>query len=1330
LAEDPAADELWLLLTQLYRDGERWEALVRALSDRCAHLDNPEAVVACARETLAVCQEQLHSPERAVPVLERALAVAPADRSLRLALADGMRRAGRLADARAVLETVLDEYGRRQSRERSVLHHQVAQVARAEQNPKLALLHLEQAASVLLDNMEVQLALAEVAEEVGEFDRAEKAYRSLLVLARRGQSADAVITAGEVFLRLRRVALALGRKEAAAQALDSALSRALHDASEARRVQSALLAAGEGEVLLGLLGKRRAAASLAVEEAAVVCELAEVLEKLGRRDEALEALLKIVQKVPDSAAAHAQARALAAKSGQAGRYLEAVTNAADQLRRANDAPRVADLLLRAGEAAEHDLRDVARATALYHRVEQTGQRLADALTGLARVSLKVGDEAEQRRAAAQLRRMAQLAPTPAEKADLFFRVAECHLGMENSRDEGLDALAEAVDISPDLARAMALVEAAHVPEADLARVMPVYEKVARASSDEHVLLDFYERRAALPSARSEDVRDGVELAISLGEGARAEKLLERAVALARRSPGDLRDVTWAILDLVRRLRARGDFTGVMRILEDTREAWPNPRLAPVVREMAQAAAEHPESAAAAARLFEQLRALHPLDREVWEPLLRLHAGLGNRAALESLVRELTEKLIARSDRNAARMIWAKFLMGEKQTEEAATAVLGEILADDPGHPEGLVVLADLYERRGAMGQAVALLSGALGSGEGAASGAGRAALARRLDDLVKKIDPAAAKQVYRQVLAASLSDAAVRRSLQLSLLDRLSGEDELAERAALSEEILAGESEGEAAAHAVDLAELRISLHDDAGTRRALELGRSRSPGNQDLFQRLVTYYSDRELWPELVELLTGEAARVKDAGKAGPLLHQAARLQRDKLRDEAGASRSLRLAMATAPGDIETLRELTASLASAGDLTAARSVVTDALAACAQEGRADLLRLRAELAAGGGDEAAAVADMEEALTLGAHEMVSPLSQMLARIAERATAAGDLPAARTATLRLAEVVRGSGDETQADQILFHWIDANPADREVLHIMRVRFEAEERWDAAASVWSRLAQVEEGEAKAEAVLAMASACEKIGRGAEALPWLQEVLHQMPGHAPVLARMAQLLQAGGNASEAAQLQIQLAEGETDEGERYRLLVRAADTLLGVGAFPAAAQALEKAVVLRPMERPARTLLTDAYVGMGALDRGADVLAGLLAEAKTIRAEELAILYQRQARLAAAKGDPDGQLQSLKKALDTDRKSVAIASEVADLAEAVGDDELAMRALRVVTANPIKDAKASAVAYFRLARIAHKSHDKARAIIFVKRALQEDPDLAEAKALLDDLK
>ena len=1330
LAEDPTADELWVLLTDLYRDAERWEAFVRAATDRCAQLEDPEAVAACAQEALMVCQDNLHDLGRAVPILERAITFAPTDRDLRLALADALRAAGRLAEARGVLQGVLEEYGRRQSRERAGLHHQVAQVARAEKNPKLALQHLEQAASVLLDTMEVQLALAEVAEEVGDLDRAEKAYRALLVLSRRGQSGEGVITAGEVFLRLRRVAMAQGRKEVAVQFLDSALQRALNDAVEARRVQADLLAAGEGEALLGLLEKRRAAASFAGEEATVVCELAEALEKLGRQGEALEVLIKIVEKVPDSASAHTQTRALAAKLGQAGRYLEAVTKAADQLRRANDAPRLGDLLLRAAEAAESDLRDFARATALYHRIEQTGHRLPEALTGLARVSLMVGDEAEPRRAAVQLRRMAQAATNPADKADCLFCVAECLLGLASARDEGMDALAAAVDLSPDLSRAMSLVESAHVPEADLARVMPVYEKVARASSDEHVLLDFFERRAALPGARSEDMRDGVELAVSLGEGARAEKLLERAVALARRVPGCLRDATWAILDLVRRLRGRGDWAGVLRVLEDTQEAWPNPRLAPVVREMALAASEQIGHAEAAARIFEHLRTLYPMDRDVWEPLLHLYAGMGRRAALETLARELAEKLISRSDRNVARMARAKFLMGDKKTEEKATTVLREVLADEPAHPEGVMLLADLHERRGEVNRAVEILSDALASVEGVSAGAGRAALARRLDDLLKKIDPKEAKRVYRQALAAPLPDPEVRRFLQLSLLERLTGKDELAERAALSEDILTGESGEGAAAAAVELAELRMRLHDDAGARRALELGRSRCPDDADLFRIISSYYTEHALWPELVELLSAQADRLDDPDQAGAILRQVAHIQREKLRDEAGAARTLRKAMEIAPGDMEVLRELTTSLVSSGDTAAARAVVTDALQADVQGARPVLLRLRADLAVAGGDEAAAVTDMEEALTLGASDVVKPLGEALTRIAERATAAGDLDAARAATLRLATVAQMSGDQDQAEQILFRWIDTNPGDREVLLVMRTRFEAEERWDASASVWSRLVQVEEGEAKAQAVLSMANACEKADRATEAIFYLKEVLGQMPNHADVRARLAQMLASSGNAVEAAQLQIDMADAETEEGARYALLVRAAETLMSAGAFPAAVQALEKAVTLRPGERSGRTLIVDACVAMGELSRAADVLAGLLAESKLIRAEELGMLYQRQARLAAAQGDRDGQLQALKKAMDTDRKSVAIATEVADLAEQLGDDELAMRALRVVTANPIKDAKASALAYFRLGRIAHKARDKARAIIFVKRALQEDPDLAEAHKLLNELK
>jgi len=167
-----------------------------------------------------------------------------------------------------------------------------------------------------------------------------------------------------------------------------------------------------------------------------------------------------------------------------------------------------------------------------------------------------------------------------------------------------------------------------------------------------------------------------------------------------------------------------------------------------------------------------------------------------------------------------------------------------------------------------------------------------------------------------------------------------------------------------------------------------------------------------------------------------------------------------------------------------------------------------------------------------------------------------------------------------------------------------------------------------------------------------------------------------------------------------------------------------------LEKAVALPAADRGTRILLSDAYVAAGTLDKASGILSELLAGGKGMKPEEQASLHHRQSKLAALAGDRDGQLQALKKALDADRRSVAIAIELADLAETIGDDELALRALRVVAASPVKDAKVLGHAYLRQARIAHRAKDRARAIIFVKRALQEDPELEEARALLDQLR
>jgi len=1330
LGEDAKAVVLWNMLASLHREAGHDEALLRVLTGFCAEVDDAAAVVAAAEEALVLCKDRLGDVARAVPILERAVALAPDQRALRLALADGMRLSGRFAEARAVLEGVLSEYGRRQSRERASLHLQIAMVARAEKDPELAAKHLDQAAAVLLDSMDVQLALAEVAEERGDLERAEKAYRALLVLARRGHGSEGVMTAGEVLVRLRRLALRQNQHDQAAESLESIIARALHDPVEARRIQAALLADGETETLLELLAKRRASAAHIADEALVVCEQATVLEKMGRAEEGLTALLDILVRVPDSAEAHTLARGLATRLDKAATYLDTVAGAADKLRRADDSGTLADLLLRAADVAENDLKLLDRAQGYLRRAEQTGRRGPEVFCALARLAAATGDAAERARAILGLQRLVELAPSFAEKGDLYYRLAEVQVAQAETRDEGLDALAQAVEIRPDLPRATAIVQDAKVPDSALARVLPVYEKVARASKDERMLLDFLERRAALPGVRLVDVREGVELAVSLGEGERAERLLGRAIEVARGTSGGLHEAVWAISDLSRRLRARGDMVGAARVLDEARDEWANPRLTPLVREMAKAAASSGEFTATAARLFGQLHILYPTDREVWEPLLALLARLGDRAALQALVEDLVEKLMSRGDRGAVRMAWARFLQGSGDAGEETSAALRDVLLEEPGHPQALAMLADIHEQRGEVSEAVTLLSEALSNGDAAGS-AGRATLARRLGDLVKKADPAQAKEVYRSALAASLPDAEVKRSLQLSLAEILTEESERAERAGLCEEVLLGEHGDSAAAQALALFDLRMRMSDEGGAERALAIGRERAPGSLEIFDRSSLFFSERARWSDLALLCVEEADKHSDANLATTLLRRAAKLQREKVGDAAAAALTLRRAAQLNPANVDLVRELCDALVEAGEPTQAMEATNEFLTASPTgAARVGLLRLRAELAARNGDDKAAAADLEEAMGLGATDASVELAAALSRLASAAAGAGDTQAARTATLRLSEVLRLGGNHEQADQVLFHWIEAAPEDRDVLLRMRDIFTSAERWESAANVWARLVHIEEGEAKAQAVLALTDACEKLGRGEEAIPWLVGVLGHVPDHRGLQARLAGLYASSGNIAEAARLRNLMADSEPDEGERYQLYVQIGQALLAVGEGVEAAAALEKAVALPAADRATRVLLLDAHVAAGALERASTLLGELLADARSLKSDELALLYQRQAKLAAVAGDRDGQLGALKKALDSDRKNVTIANELADLAESIGDDDLALRALRVVAANPIKDPKVLAVAYLRQARIAYRAKDRARAIIFVKRALQEDGTLEEARALLDQLR
>jgi Tfp pilus assembly protein PilF len=87
-------------------------------------------------------------------------------------------------------------------------------------------------------------------------------------------------------------------------------------------------------------------------------------------------------------------------------------------------------------------------------------------------------------------------------------------------------------------------------------------------------------------------------------------------------------------------------------------------------------------------------------------------------------------------------------------------------------------------------------------------------------------------------------------------------------------------------------------------------------------------------------------------------------------------------------------------------------------------------------------------------------------------------------------------------------------------------------------------------------------------------------------------------------------------------------------------------------------------------------------------------------------------------------------DPQNGSVASELALVARQAGHLELAQRALRAVTMLKVPAPLSRGLAYQYLGEIAQKQGDVKRAVMMLKRAVDDDPNLASARALLTQLK
>jgi tetratricopeptide (TPR) repeat protein len=434
-----------------------------------------------------------------------------------------------------------------------------------------------------------------------------------------------------------------------------------------------------------------------------------------------------------------------------------------------------------------------------------------------------------------------------------------------------------------------------------------------------------------------------------------------------------------------------------------------------------------------------------------------------------------------------------------------------------------------------------------------------------------------------------------------------------------------------------------------------------------------------------------------------------------------------LRAALALAPDDRALLGELVRELAAAGQGAAAIADVARLVDAhpARDAGRVELLLLRADLKRTASAAFDALTDVEEAYTIAGASVLSELLSTLALARDAARDTGSDAAARATSLRLVELLETQGEHEQARAELAALSESLHEDVEILLALRERDQRAERWDEVARSSERLIPLSEGDARVAAVLTLADAYEQLGHGISALPWLVRVHEEAPAAWALRDRLRLSFTQLGQQRELAQLLVGDAEYHIETADKLACWQQAAALFLALGDPEAATEPLQKAMTLAPDDDATRVSLIDLDLALGRADAAAASIEQAFQVHKR-RSPELARFQLRMARVCAQRGDTQAQLKWLNTALDTDRKSGEVASELVDAALAVTDYDTAMKALRTLTMMEDPQPITRALAFLKQAEIAHLRGDSQRALHWARKAKSLDESLHAADELL----
>lgn len=1322
VARAPEAEPLRARLLAAYRERDDFANLARTLTAGAQYAPDKATRLSRLREAAELYCTEVREPERAIPLLEMARDLAPEERAVRLALSDALGLSGRIDEARVKLRAIIDDFAGRRPKERAPVHYHLARLDLVVGDRPRALVELDAATRIDPANPEILRTLAELSRDDGQLERAERSYRALLTVLRRHDVLQGAtgISRSEVLVELAEIAQRQEQHDRAAELFESALEVAADSDAEGRRLERSLRERENFQGLVRALTQRLARSRDEARDERdfdATVELARVLdEHLHSPEAALASWLEAITLRPSSQLAHEQCLELAGRLGLVSRYAEELR----ELARVTEKPAsmAAELHQRLGRVYETGLHDEPAAVAAYERAHELDPTSHSTLEGLDRMYEHLGDEA------GQARTLAARIALGKESSDALYRLAQLQFKSKVTVDAACETLEEALEREPLLDRAESILR--HAAEAHPAeeRVLALYERVGRQGYP-RALVDALTRRWAANLAETFMLREAVETARGLPDADLAEFWLRRFL---ERDGHATEDRLWALVELATLRAEKQDFSEAILLKREAAETASGEESRALYFEVADLAANALGDLHLAAQTYEDLRLDDPEDRSAWEPLLGVYERMNEHEKVATLLGQVADVVDDPAERSRLRLRRVELGIDKLGLGDDAATQLKEILDEDPSQADAAILLGSILERNGREEELIELLSNQLYAALDRSDTPSVVSLSRRLGALLETREPEKAREVYRRMLDVKGEDADA-----LARLARLSGEcGDLHERANALERLLAI-TVGEAAEGlALELGAHFRAEGEPARARTAFERGFAAYPQSLKLRAELEGCYREEGAWAELAAMYEMEASALTNPERKIATLRLAAAVYRDDLRLNGEGARVMRLALEAVPHDLAVLRELTFLLMASGELDAAALELGKALAELPEDSleRASLLSERAVLNAQLGRDEEATDDWEDALLAGDRMVLEPLCAHLTHAAAKASAAGDTRAFRKSRLRLAELRHESGQTEEARAILTELLKADGRDRETIRALARLEEQLERWDAASASYRRLVALEEKDGIVDVALRLANACERAGRLSDARGGVERARLAEPQNQALRDVLERIYNETLALRELAELYLEDARAAMDVAGRFTHLIRAGSLLIQHGQdAQAAIEPLEEARTLRPNDLDCVALLADAYTADGRYAEASDVLTSAVSAHKGRRSRELSTLYHRLARVAQATDDRTAEFQHLTTALDIDPQSGHVASELAYLAMELGEWDAATRALRAITMMKTVAPLPRSLAYQHLGEIAQAQGDARRAVGFLKRALDEDPNLETARELLEQL-